>query len=800
MRLSLIAALTTAILVSPAAIRAEVAAACPAHVLRWIEHCRAGTDLDLEPVACPRGILRLRLHPDGGEPLDVEVNSEPQRAFRAVGRLGISPILEVASFSEVPESRRQALEVFAEWVEEHGQGLILSAITPPSRAPEPAVPDRLKRPLWLSLTLAALTLMLVLLYLLRGRHEAPQAEHQETPLERSTPRALWSRVLWACAVFLGAQITGLLRAPASVSLHVDTVRDLLILKEWVEGPTSISLGSVSSAGFYHGFLWHRLLAAWQSADPSLSSINVAISTAMSLSVLLLYLFVEARTSRPIGLIAAGAAIVAFLWTDSLFTPLWQPTLSPELSCLIVGVAALARRPGLRRRGAVVLTAISISLASQVHLVFLLLLPGLLIACRRDLVILLPATAGLVFVAWDLLSHDALGVNLAMLSSGYCLDAIAGSAHSIQFDWRAVSIIILAIAACALALVDRARGWPPEKASWLSTLNAMLGTYVVCGLVLFGPRVLVPRYWTTALVIAIASLAATSHHLVLRQRMSNRSWIGVAVFVASLVAVASLGRIHNDVMTLEDLDHVADALEREGLPAEEAFRAVNAAAPLAGAFERGIWLRASCQQSARRLALREVHRHLLLLVEGQGRQLPELPDLRLIESRDRRFGLLPYYPYLNTSSYRVCLRGENRCYPSDRSFPNVGWNQMCFVGDWGSMIDMPLARETREVDIEFEVSIPARGSDHVLFLPSLDGRYGRAECRGVVVGVEGVQIQRWESGLRLRGSETAQQGSLRIRWPWHDALCHSGKHQRPMPLVELETGPFVRLRPFLEASP
>jgi hypothetical protein len=798
-RAALITSLAVAILAVPAVVRAEVAAECPAHLIRWIEQCQAATELTLEPVSCPRGLVRLTLRLAGGEPLDVEVNSEPQRAFQAAGQLGVSPILEVADFSEVPESQRRALETFIEWVEANQLSLTDSEIAPPPRAPEPVVPDRLELPPWLSLSLALLTLVLTAVYLVRGRRDKPTAE-QQSKGEGSTPRALRLRVLWAGCVFLGAQIAGLLRAPAGVSLHVDTVRDLLIVKEWIEGPTAISLGSVSSTGLYHGFLWHRLLAAWQTIDPSLSSVNVAISTAMALSVLLLYLVVESWTSRPVGLVTAGAVIAATLGETSLFTPLWQPTLSPEFSCLIVGVLALDRGSGLRRRVGVVLTAAAIAVASQVHLAFLLLLPGLLIAHRKDLLIVLPALAGIVFVAWDQLSHDALGVNLAMLWSGSRVDAIAGGAPSIPSDWRAVASITVIIVASVLWLVGRARGWLPPPASWHVALSVMSGLYVVFGLALFGPRVLVPRYWTPALIIAIASLAVTTYHFAGQWRGTRLSWIGCAVFAASILAVAVRGRIHSEVMTLEDLGRVVDTLERGGLSAEDSFRSVNATPPLSTAFERGIWLRVSCQRSARRLGLREVDRRLLLVAERRGEQLPSIPELQLIEGRDRRLGLLPYEPYVETKRYLVCLRGEDRCYQGDRSFPNAGFDRLCFVGDWGSAIDAELARESRDVDIEFEVSIPARGPEHAVFLPSLDGQHGRVECRGEVVGVEGVQSERRDGGLLLLGSSESQRGSLRVRWPWRDPRCQTGVRQRPMPLVELESEPFEQLRPFLEAAP
>ena len=71
-----------------------------------------------EALRCPApGMVIVRLHPGDAPPLDVELRGGGEGAFRQVEGIGLSPILQVPDWNEVPEPQRRAFDALVAAVE-----------------------------------------------------------------------------------------------------------------------------------------------------------------------------------------------------------------------------------------------------------------------------------------------------------------------------------------------------------------------------------------------------------------------------------------------------------------------------------------------------------------------------------------------------------------------------------------------------------------------------------------------------------------------------------------------------------
>lgn len=113
--------------IAVSAAQAQTRAPCDDLVTRWVAAASADLDLVIEPVSCPPGLARLRLHPEGSEPMDVEVSRRSGPAFRRLGDLALSPIVDVEDYQALPAPQRQAFEALADWAEREQDRVLLSA-------------------------------------------------------------------------------------------------------------------------------------------------------------------------------------------------------------------------------------------------------------------------------------------------------------------------------------------------------------------------------------------------------------------------------------------------------------------------------------------------------------------------------------------------------------------------------------------------------------------------------------------------------------------------------------------------
>jgi hypothetical protein len=132
-------ALALLVLVLPSRAWAD-APHCAAAVQSWIDAAARETSVPTTAVRCHATFARVRLSPPGAAPLEVEVAEPPGPAFRQVGRLRVSPILQIDDFRQVPAPQREAFERFAEWLGAHeGEVTFHGRVPLPVRLP-PSVP------------------------------------------------------------------------------------------------------------------------------------------------------------------------------------------------------------------------------------------------------------------------------------------------------------------------------------------------------------------------------------------------------------------------------------------------------------------------------------------------------------------------------------------------------------------------------------------------------------------------------------------------------------------------------------
>lgn len=95
------------------------AAPCDSSTQRWVARAAADTGVSFMAEECWPGGARLRLAPVGAAAFGVELATGEGAAFRRVGSIGLSPLLDVPDFSTIPAPQRDAFEKLADWMGAH---------------------------------------------------------------------------------------------------------------------------------------------------------------------------------------------------------------------------------------------------------------------------------------------------------------------------------------------------------------------------------------------------------------------------------------------------------------------------------------------------------------------------------------------------------------------------------------------------------------------------------------------------------------------------------------------------------
>ena len=84
---------------------------CPSAMQAGIERLDLGGGVRARALRCPApGMVIVRLVPPEGPPLDVELRGGGEGAFAQAGGIGLSPILQVADWNDVPAPQREAFQ------------------------------------------------------------------------------------------------------------------------------------------------------------------------------------------------------------------------------------------------------------------------------------------------------------------------------------------------------------------------------------------------------------------------------------------------------------------------------------------------------------------------------------------------------------------------------------------------------------------------------------------------------------------------------------------------------------------
>lgn len=113
--------------------------ACSEETIAWIARADAENPAAIRAGQCSSTHVVLKLELPGTNSFNVEIAQSGRNAFRRIGRLGVSPVLEVPDFSLLPNAQREAFEALCTWLSAHGDEIM------PSQAPKiPLFRRRLK--------------------------------------------------------------------------------------------------------------------------------------------------------------------------------------------------------------------------------------------------------------------------------------------------------------------------------------------------------------------------------------------------------------------------------------------------------------------------------------------------------------------------------------------------------------------------------------------------------------------------------------------------------------------------------
>jgi hypothetical protein len=329
----------------------EGQASCSVETKAWLGRATAEVPGGVRAVSCAPGRVRLRLPAEGrGGAMDVEVAAGSGPAFRRVGRLRVSPILEVDDFKKVPLPQREAFEALSGWLGAHGAEVVLEPVR------SDVVPPRglgrlLARPGGGGYTGGALVagaLVLAAIGAGRGRGE-------RTGAARRDARALG-------VVFAAALGLRLLFGPFAPH-HVNG-----------QGPVWI-LGALSDPSLLSGYgpgyveITGRVAALFPGrADDAIFAANAVVSAAAAPLVFALGRALGLEGARALvaaALVAADPVSVRFGATEAYFPPIIALTLGAALALVVA-----ARRVEVGRRGSALSLAAAAALlsaqAARVH--------------------------------------------------------------------------------------------------------------------------------------------------------------------------------------------------------------------------------------------------------------------------------------------------------------------------------------------------------------------------------------------------------------------------------------------------
>jgi hypothetical protein len=781
---------------------AERAEACRPEVIDWIGLASKALSLPIEPVSCPVAVVVVRLRPAGNRPLDVAVARARGGSFRHAGRYGLSPLVDVADFSTLPAGQRRAFDAFAGWVESNEERVTFGVVEAWPRPPAPL-------PGWVAPAgLAVLLLLGTGLALRRRAGQAPRASQGATTDRLGRGRRLAAAGLVCCLV---AAVT-LPFVPAEASYHPDTIRDLMLARCGGDSAGVAAVGSVSTVHLYHGFLWHRVLALWVRLDPSLDHLALLLLALYSTLCAALFDALRRYTSTTSAAIAIAGFVVVV--DSSLFAPLWQPTLAPELATLLL-LAVYAHCASARWFPTFLGVLVVLAAATQVHLEFLFFVPAVaaLFVRGRGGFLALSFLAVFLFVAWSLGSPGSLAENLAILSAWEPADLVPRGVQLLP-GWAALDAALPAaplLGVLALhEIVSRRRGSAdPAPAPLIGFARWALVSYVLANLAAGLVHEQTRHYWVPAFPSAAVLACRTIDLLVGRWSARARQALATVVCAAALGSrIVSAGPARLEVdrpLSLDELHRLSRALADRGYDAVGASRLVSPSTMLFESFYGGIWLDAPCTDASGAGEGGDDLPRLLLFAAPQGwatRRSMQVSGLAVVPGRSRDIVLLPYRPYVRPDRARACpvASGRDRCRSVEMGRSGAGLERSIPSSSWPAFsLQLPL-QEPGPFVAELAVTVPPDGPPRtVIVAPRNNQRQGQTHgrCPGAVLDIEGLGFRRIaENRVELVPDGAERSGTLRVEWPGQHLRDAAGCTRLPLPMVEVDSALLPRLEPFL----
>ncbi|MBK9267032.1 MAG: hypothetical protein IPM54_45555 [Polyangiaceae bacterium] len=106
--------------------RAQQQSNCSDDTLAWVARADAAHPASVRAVQCFPAHVLLKLDMQGSGSLDVDVSHPAGQAFRRIGRLGVSPILEIDDFRKIPAPQQEAFETLCTWLAAHENEVLQS--------------------------------------------------------------------------------------------------------------------------------------------------------------------------------------------------------------------------------------------------------------------------------------------------------------------------------------------------------------------------------------------------------------------------------------------------------------------------------------------------------------------------------------------------------------------------------------------------------------------------------------------------------------------------------------------------
>jgi hypothetical protein len=596
--------------------------------------------------------------------------------------------------------------------------------------------------------------------------------------------------------------------PSAVPYHVDTVRDLLIARELVHGPTWDAIGSRSSAVFFHGVAWPMFLGlfAWLgAASGSVLATLVALHSASAAAVW--YVLRRSGATLPAALIVLCTHLHFTAGTDALL-PLWNPSLVPALVNLLIVLCFLAPRPGREGLAARFATVFLVGVGSQVHLEFFFFLPAvfLLPGHAKERWVLALTALPIVVVTWAVLSPDALKANASTLALELAGKGVATMRPETGIMTLPAYVWVGVAAAVATAFLRKREQAGEHPRAWYPPVVAFGASYLLCYAASWIGHAGDSRYVEPLIPIASVVLAPLLCELEARFARGIR----IAAFVCCGIELALLVPHHLHTLerrslSLPDIHRAVVAAEGVGLDVHRAYGSVSGGQTYYREFLSGLWLDAPCVRARRSMGEEANATRFLMLVSPAS--APVLPQWegRTFQSQGAQhmmwFG--EYDPYVLVEAARACQAQDTpseECAPLPSSFPNAGFGRRCWEPNWGHDAVGRLGVQAAAA-IEYPVRIPADGRRRTVYLGIANRTWAEdASCRPAIVSVRGVA---WQEGDKpwmgeLLPSANEQEGLLRVAWPWHDRRCFPDSSlQYPVPILEIDSELFPQVARLLE---